>query len=520
MFNSEKTFLGIEFGSTRIKAVLIDETFSPVAQGDYQWENKLTDGYWSYSSDEIHSGLKACYKALKKDVYDKFGVKLSKIGGMGISAMMHGYMAFDKNGQLLVPFRTWRNTTTAKASAILSEKFNFNVPQRWSVSHLYQAVLNNEPHLSQLSYVTTLAVYINYLLTGKLVAGVGEASGMFPVKNNCYNSEYVRIFEKLIAEKGFDFKLDEIFPRVLTAGDGACTLTEEGAKFLDDEGDLKSGICVAPPEGDAGTGMVATNSVKCGTGNVSAGTSIFSMLVLENDLSDKYPEIDMVTTPDGAPVAMVHCNNCCTEIDCWVNLFGEFSRISGNPLTKSELYKLLYENALEGDADCGGLVSFNFISGEPVAGAENGRPMYIRNADAKFSLANFFRCQLYSTMSTLKIGMDILFKKEKADAEMFSGHGGLFKVDGVAQQLLADALNTPVCVMQTAGEGGAWGMALLACYAALNEKLSLAEFLEQKVFAKMERTVLSPDSRGVKGFDSFLEFYKKALPVEKAAGNI
>lgn len=513
-----KTYLGIEFGSTRIKAVLIGEDFAPVASGSYQWENKLVDGYWTYSLEEIHKGLKSCYKALKKDVYEKLGVVLKKVGGMGISAMMHGYMAFDEKGGLLVPFRTWRNTTTGVASDELSSLFDFNVPQRWSVSHLYQAILNGEEHLSKLSYVTTLAVYIHYMLTGKRIAGVGEASGMFPINCGKYDSVMMEKFESLIAEKGYGFKLCEVFPEVWAAGQEGCYLTGEGALFLDDEGDLEGGIPVCPPEGDAGTGMVATNSVKAGTGNVSAGTSIFSMLVLEENLKNRYEEIDMVTTPDGLPVAMVHCNNCCSEIDCWVKLFGEFSKLSGRDTDVSELYRMLYRNALNGDADCGGIVSYNFISGEPVADVFEGRPMYMRKSDAEFSLANFFRSQLYSTMATLKMGMDILFKKEKVTASLFSGHGGLFKVEGVAQQFLADALDTPVCVMKTAGEGGAWGMALLASYMVLKNGESLDEFLEKKVFTGMERSVVSPDEKGRDGFDGYMKIYKAGLEAEKIAG--
>lgn len=515
-----KTYLGIEFGSTRIKAVLIDENFSPIASGSYQWENKLVDGYWTYSLEEIHKGLKSCYKALKNDVLEKFGVVLKKVGAMGISAMMHGYMAFDEKGELLVPFRTWRNTTTGEAAEKLSEAFDFNVPQRWSVSHLYQAILSGEEHLSRLSYVTTLAVYIHYMLTGKRVAGIGEASGMFPVNSGKYDAVMEEKFEGLIAEKGYGFKLSEVFPEVWIAGEEGCYLTGEGALFLDDEGDLEGGIAVCAPEGDAGTGMVATNSVKAGTGNVSAGTSIFSMLVLEENLKNRYEEIDIVTTPDGLPVAMVHCNNCCSEIDCWVKLFGEFSKLSGREMDVSGLYSLLYRNALNGDEDCGGIVNYNFISGEPVANVSEGRPMYLRNADAGFTLANFFRSQLYSTMATLKMGMDILFKKENAKASVFSGHGGLFKVEGVAQQFLADALDTSVCVMKTAGEGGAWGMALLASYMVLKNGESLDEFLENRVFATMERSVVSPDEKGRDGFDRYMEFYKAGLGAERLAGEI
>lgn len=518
--NFEKAFLGIEFGSTRIKAVLIDENFTPVASGDYEWENSFVDGYWTYSLEEIHKGLKICYRALKENVKEKFGVTLTKIGGMGISAMMHGYMPFDEKGELLCNFRTWRNTTTATASEELSELFNFNVPQRWTVSHLYQAILNNEKHLKNVKYITTLAVYINFLLTGKFVAGIGEASGMFPILDGNYDKEMVEKFENLVKEKGYEFKISEIFPKVLCAGQGNMTLTKEGALFLDDEGDLACGIPICPPEGDAGTGMVATNSVMAGTGNVSAGTSIFSMLVLNENMKNHYPEIDIVTTPEGLPVAMVHCNNCCTEIDCWVKLFGEFASLCGVKMDKSTIYNTLYKNSLNGDRDCGGIVNYNFISGEPVANVENGRPAYTRNADAKFNLANFFRSQIYSTMATLKIGMDILFENENATAKLFSGHGGLFKVEGVAQQYLADALNSDVCVMKTAGEGGAWGMALLSAYNVMKQSETLSEFLQKKVFANMEKSILSPNEAGVSGFDRYLQFYKAGLEGEKAFGSI
>lgn len=502
-----KTFLGIELGSTRIKACLIDDTFSPIAGGSHSWENRLENGYWTYSLEDIHSGVQSCYADLKRDVREKYGVVLETVGAMGISAMMHGYMAFDKDGSLLVPFRTWRNTTTEKAAGELTKLFGFNIPQRWSIAHLYQAVLNKEEHVPKIAHITTLAGYIHFLLTGKRVVGIGEASGMFPISGNNYDKNMLDKFGKLVP----DINISEILPDVLSAGENAGTLTEAGAKFLDPEGDLKAGVPLCPPEGDAGTGMVATNAVLPKTGNISAGTSVFSMLVLEKPMKGVYPEIDIVTTPDGAPVAMVHCNNCCAELDAWVNIFEEFSALSGNPVDKSTLYEMLYKNALKGDTDCDGIAAYNFLSGEPVAGAESGRPMYFRTPESRMNLANFFRAELYSAFAALKMGMDILFEKENVSAEQFTGHGGIFKVQGVAQQFLADGLNTPVSVMKTAGEGGAWGMALLAAYAVCGKGKVLAEFLEKEVFANMEKSTAVPDEKGVKGFETYMERYKEGL---------
>ena len=512
--------LGIELGSTRIKATLIDDTFAPIASGSHQWENRLENGYWTYSLEDIHSGIQACYADLKRDVSEKYGVTLQNIGAMGISAMMHGYMAFDSEGKLLVPFRTWRNTTTEKAAVELTSLLGFNIPQRWSISHLYQAILDGEPHVPQIADITTLAGYIHFLLTGKRTVGIGEASGMFPVNGSDYDDAMVKKFDGAASQKGFSKKLRDILPAVASAGSEAGTLTEAGAAFLDPSGDLKPGVPLCPPEGDAGTGMAATNAVLPKTGNVSAGTSIFSMLVLEKPLSGVYPEIDIVTTPDGAPVAMVHCNNCCSELDAWVNMFGEFSSLAGHPIEKSLLYETLYKNALSGDADCGGVTAYNYISGEPVTGVEKGRPMYFRTPDSKMSLANFIRAELYASLAALRSGMDILFEKEKVSAEQFTGHGGLFKVEGVAQQFLADALNTPVSVMKTAGEGGSWGMALLAAYMLENGGQSLAEWLEKKVFAGMERKTVRPDKNGVQGFGEYMKRYNAGLPAENKLGDV
>lgn len=512
-----KTYLGIEFGSTRIKAVLIDDTFTPIASGSHDWENRYENGIWTYSLDDIIGGLQDCYAKLAADVKSRYGVVPETYGAMGISGMMHGYMAFDKDDALLVPFRTWRNTMTDRAAAELSELFKFNIPQRWSIAHLYQAILNKEEHVPKIAHINTLAGYIHYRLTGDRSVGVGEASGIFPIDKGQYNKEYIEKLTPVLKEKGFDRDITEMLPAVLTAGQADAFLTYEGARLLDPTGTLKPGVKLCPPEGDAGTGMVATNSVLPETGNVSAGTSIFAMLVLEKPMSGYYPEIDVVTTPDGSPVAMVHCNNCCSELDAWVNMFGEFAALSGNPMDKSALYETLYKNALNGAPDCGGTVAYNFLSGEPVAGAENGRPMYFRTPDGSFNLANFFRAQLYSSMAALKLGMDILFENEKVSVKRITGHGGLFKVEGVAQQFLADGLNSAVSVMKTAGEGGAWGMAVLAAYAAFGNGKTLPEFLETDVFASMESTTVQPDKKGSEGFAKFIENYKNGLSAEYAA---
>ncbi len=516
---SGKTYLGIEFGSTRIKAVLIDDSFTPVAGGSHAWENRYENGVWTYSLDDIHNGLVSCYRDLKKDIKEKYGITLKKTAGIGISAMMHGYMPFDKEDNLLVPFRTWRNTITAEAADKLTRLFGFNIPQRWSIAHLYQAILNNEEHIHEISYITTLAGYIHKLLTGDNSVGIGEASGIFPVSGGTYDKAMAEKFDKLMEEKGLSIRISSVLPAVKTAGEGGAYLTAEGAGLIDPEGDLEAGIPFCPPEGDAGTGMVATNAVLPKTGNVSAGTSIFSMLVLEKQLEGVYSEIDMVTTPDGAPVAMVHCNNCCSELDAWVNLFDEFAALSGNPMDKTALYTLLYKNAMTGEADGGGVTAYNYLSGEPVTGLESGKPMYFRTPGVKFTLANFFRAEIMSAFAALKIGNDILFEKEQATAQQFTGHGGLFKVEGVAQQILADAMNTPISVMKTAGEGGAWGMALLAAY-MLNNNKSLPEWLDSCVFADMEKTALAPCETSVKGFEKFMERYKAGLAAEKAASEV
>lgn len=515
-----KAILGIEFGSTRIKAVLIDQDNNPIAQGSHEWENQLVDGLWTYSIETIWAGLQDCYTELQKDVKAQYDAELKQLAAIGISAMMHGYMAFNDNAEILVPFRTWRNTNTAKAAAELSELFNFNIPLRWSISHVYQAILNNESHIKDIKFLTTLAGYIHWQLTGKKVLGIGDASGMLPIDSETkdYDAEMVAKFDKLIEPKQLGWKILDILPEVLNAGEDAGVLTEEGAKKLDPTGTLQAGCPLCPPEGDAGTGMAATNAVRQRTGNVSAGTSSFSMIVLEKALSKPYEVIDMVTTPDGSPVAMVHCNNCTSDLNAWVNLFKEYQQLLGVKVDMNEVFGKLYNHALEGDADCGGLIAYNYISGEPVTGLAEGRPMVVRSANDKFNLANFMRANLYASVAVLKIGNDVLFKDEHVLVDRITGHGGLFKTKGVGQSILAAAINSPISVMETAGEGGAWGIALLAGYLVNNEEhLSLADYLDQKVFAGNTGVEIAPKAEDVAGFDAYIETYKAGLDIEQAA---
>ena len=515
-----KAILGIEFGSTRIKAVLIDQENKPIAQGSHEWENKLVDGLWTYSIDAIWNGLKDCYADLRANVKEQYDTEIETLSAIGISAMMHGYMAFNDKEEILVPFRTWRNTNTVKAAEKLSKLFNFNIPLRWSISHLYQAIINNEEHIKDIKFQTTLAGYIHWQITGEKVLGIGDASGMIPIDStiNDYDAEMVDKFDKLITPYGFGWKLLDIFPKVVLAGENAGTLTAEGAKKIDPSGHLKAGIPVCPPEGDAGTGMVATNAVRPRTGNVSAGTSSFSMIVLEKDLSQSYDVIDMVTTPCGSPVAMVHCNNCTSDLNAWVNMFMEYQKLLGIPIDKNEVFRKLYNHALEGDADCGGLITYNYISGEPVTGLAEGRPMFVRSANDKFNLANFMRANLYASVCVLKIGNDILFKEENIKIDKITGHGGLFKTKGVGQRILAAAINSPISIMETAGEGGAWGIALLASFLVSNNKRqSLADFLDEKVFAGNIGLEISPTAEDVAGFDSYIKTYKEGLAIEEAA---
>lgn len=520
IIESGKAILGIEFGSTRIKAVLIDTDNNPIAQGSFEWENQLVDGLWTYSIDTIWKGLQDCYADLRKNVKAEYDCEIKQLTAIGISAMMHGYMAFGKDENILVPFRTWRNTNTAKAAAELSELFHFNIPLRWSISHVYQAILNGEDHINKIDFLTTLAGYIHWQLTGKKVLGVGDASGMLPIDSNTnnYDAEMVAKFDKLIEPKNLGWKILDILPEVLNAGEDAGVLTEEGAKKLDPSGTLQAGTPLCPPEGDAGTGMVATNAVRQRTGNVSAGTSSFSMIVLEKALSQPYEVIDMVTTPDGSPVAMVHCNNCTSDLNAWVGLFKQYQELLGVPVDMNEVFGKLYNHALEGDADCGGLIAYNYISGEPVTGLAEGRPMFVRSANDHFNLANFMRANLYASVAVLKIGNDVLFKDEKVQVDRITGHGGLFKTKGVGQRILAAAINSPISVMETAGEGGAWGIALLAGYLVNNdEKLSLADYLDKKVFAGNTGVEIAPTAEDVAGFDKYIETYKAGLAIEKAA---
>ena len=461
---SGQAVLGIEFGSTRIKAVLIGSDNAPIASGGHDWENRYENNIWTYSMEDVHAGLQDCYAKLKEDVKNRYGVNLTTMGSIGFSGMMHGYLPFDEEGKLLAPFRTWRNTITMEASDKLSEVFHFHIPQRWSIAHLYQAILNGEEHVKDVRFITTLAGYIHWLLTGEKVIGIGEAAGMFPIDSDAkdFDGKMLDQFDELTAEKAFPWKIREILPKVLVAGEAAGSLTEAGAKLLDPSGELAAGIPFCPPEGDAGTGMAATNSVAVRTGNVSAGTSVFAMAVLENALSRPYEEIDMVTTPTGEPVAMVHCNNCTSDLNAWVNLFKECLEAFGTKVDMNTLFGTLYNKALEGDPDCGGLLAYNYFSGEHITGFEEGRPLFVRKPDSRFHLANFMRVHLFTSLGALKTGMDILIKEEHVQLDKMLGHGGLFKTKGVGQRVMAAAINTPVFVMETAGEGGAWGMALLA----------------------------------------------------------
>jgi sugar (pentulose or hexulose) kinase len=515
-----KTVLGIEFGSTRIKAVLIGEDYQPIASGSHEWENHYEIGVWTYSLDDVWTGLQDSFQKLNSEILEKYATSLKTIGAIGFSGMMHGYLAFDKDENLLVPFRTWRNTMTAQASKDLTELFQFNIPQRWSIAHLYQTILNEEAHVKDINFLTTLAGYVHWKLTGQKVLGIGEASGMFPINSqtNGYDARMINLFNEKVHRKNFPWKLQDILPKVLTAGEVAGTLTVEGAKLLDPSGQLKEGIPLCPPEGDAGTGMVATNSVAERTGNVSAGTSVFAMIVMERALSKVYPEIDMVTTPTGKPVAMVHCNNCTSDLNAWVGIFHEFTISLGINLDPSNLFEMLFNLALTADSDCGGLLAYNYFSGEPITHFEEGRPLFVRTPESRFTLANFISTHLFSALATLRIGMDILSEQEKVRVEQILGHGGFFKTKGVGQKIMATAMNVPVTVMESAGEGGAWGIALLASY-TLNkvENETLETYLFNRIFAEEKGTTIAPDAKEIQGFLTFMDRYKKGLPIERAA---
>lgn len=518
-----KVVLGIEFGSTRIKAVMTDLKGNPVGFGDHMWENELKDGIWTYSEDAIWSGLQDAYQDLKKNVQTQYGVTLKSFAAIGFSAMMHGYIALNKSDDLLVPFRTWRNTITEEAADKLTEAFDFNIPQRWSISHLYQAILNGEEHVKDISYLTTLAGFVHYKLTGVKALGVGDASGMFPIDSKAfdYDAKMLDTFAGLIKDKNFPWDLKGILPKVLNAGDDAGNLTKAGALLLDPEGDLEAGIPLCPPEGDAGTGMVATNSVAPETGNISAGTSVFAMIVLKDAMKKLHKEIDMVTTPSGAPVAMVHCNNCTSEINVWAELFAQFGKLMGQDFNMGDIFTKLYSCALDGDKDCGGLTYYNYLSGEPVTGFMNGAPLFVRTAGDNFTLANFMRMHLCSALASLKIGMNILTNEEKVTIKKMYGHGGYFKTPKAGQTICSAAIGTPIGLLTTAGEGGAWGIAVLALYEARRSEFnSLEEFLEKEIFASSECTELIASKEDIEGFDKFLDKYVKGLAVEKAAAEI
>lgn len=502
-----KNYLGIELGSTRIKAITTDEKFSPVSGGDYTWASSYENGIWTYDLNEAWTGLKAALQKIENR---------ENIVAAGISGMMHGYLAFDENWNLLTPFRTWQNTITADAAAELTELFGFNIPQRWSIAHLWQAVLNNEEHLPHLAHITTLSGYIHYMLTGINAVGICEASGIFPIDtdNLCYDKTMAASFNELLKSKGIDKDVLDLMPKVLTAGEDAGSLTEKGAELID--GLLPAGIPFAPAEGDGGTGMTATNAVGAGTGNVSAGTSIFSMVVLEKYLKNVYEEIDLITTPTGKPVAMVHCNNCTTDTNHWASLLCEAANLFGAEPDKGELFTKLYERSLEADPDCGGIMVCNYLAGEGVTHMDKGRPMVLRTPEASFTLANFFRASLYSTMATLKLGMEIL-EKENVEIRSMTGHGGLFKTPKVGQSYMAAAIGAPVTCMETAGEGGAYGIALLAAYRYEGKEMTLEEYLDKKVFNDAKSVTVDPDISLTEGFNRYMENYKKLLKVEEKA---
>ncbi len=515
-----QTCLGIEFGSTRVKAVLINSENMPIAQGAFDWENSLDNGIWTYPLEKIQEGLTTSFHNMKKDVQEKYNISLKKLKAMGVSAMMHGYLVFDKDDKLLVPFRTWRNTITKEASEKLSELFNYPIPERWSISHLYQSILKNEPHVSNITFMTTLAGYIHWILTGNKVIGIGDASGMFPIDTTAkkYNKKMLDQFSALDIVNQYEWDIESILPSILIAGEKAGTLTADGAALLDIDHELEAGIPFCPPEGDAGTGMIATNSVAPRTGNISAGTSVFAMIVLEKQLSKTYNGlIDLVTTPDGFPAAMAHANNCTGEYDKWMNMFKEVVTITGNSISKGQFYDLILEQALKGDSDCGGLIPYNYISGESITGFNEGRPLFVRTSKCNFTLQNFMRAQLFTALGALRAGMDILFDKEQVKIDKLTGHGGFFKTAEVGLKITAAAMHTAVSALETAGEGGPWGMAVLASYMINGADSKLQDFLDKKVFAEAKSQTVEPDVRDIEGFNAFFANYKKGLAIEKAA---
>ncbi len=516
---SGDTALGIELGSTRIKGVLIGRDHTPIASGGFDWENRYENGIWTYPLDEVWAGLQAVYREISEAVLKAYDTPLHTIGAIGISAMMHGYLAFDDADTLLVPFRTWRNTMTGRAAEELSDLFQFNIPQRWSIAHFDQAILNGEPHVASVRFMTTLAGYVHWQLTGEKVLGIGDASGMFPIDSDTrqYDSRMIALYNQRLQLAGIDLAVETILPTVRVAGESAGVLTEEGAKLLDPTGQLQPGIPVCPPEGDAGTGMVATNSVGQRTGNVSAGTSVFAMIVLEKPLSKPYPEIDMVTTPDGSAVAMVHSNNCTSDINAWVDLFAEFTRALGVEVSPARLYETLYQQALAGEADGGGLLAYNYVSGEHITHMEEGRPLFVRTPESRFTLANFMRVHLFTALGAMRLGLDIL-EGEAIRIDRVLGHGGFFKTKEVGQRVMAAAMRVPIAVMESAGEGGAWGIALLAAYARFGVPgYSLEAYLNERVFAAQTGMTIAPDPTDVAGFTAFMERYRAGLAIERAA---
>ena len=513
----DRTYLGIELGSTRIKSVLINSEFEVLATGSYEWENKLEDGYWTYALDEIWRGLQQSYQSLAEAVQERYGTVLTEVQGIGFSAMMHGYMAFDQSGELLVPFRTWRNATTSQAAKELSEAFQFNIPERWSIAQLYQAVLDHEQHLSEIDYFTTLAGYVHWKLTGKKVIGIGDASGMFPIDSltKNYNKRLIKKFNTLTDEKNVDLDLNHLLPSVLQAGEMAGKLTEQGARLLDPTGNLKAGIPLCPPEGDAGTGMVATNSIEVKTGNISVGTSAFAMVILEKELKKVYPEIDLVTTPNGHPVAMVHANNCSSDINAWIKLFEEYTNLLGIKVEREKIYSILFNKALEAGKEMGGLMSYGYLPGENITQVSEGRPLFVRQPESEFTLANFMSVHLSSAFAAIRVGMDILHQ-EGIEIKALVGHGGLFKTPKVGQSILAAAMQAPVTVMETAGEGGAWGMAILSAFQG-DEEEDLNQFLKSKVFSQTKGITIHPTKAAIESYDIFIKRYLAGINIERQA---
>ncbi|MEP9819006.1 FGGY-family carbohydrate kinase [Staphylococcus xylosus] len=515
---SEDISIGIELGSTRIKTVAIDQNLNTVASGHFEWENQFIDGYWTYSINDIWVGLQKSYSAMMVEIKEKYDLTLKKVRSIGVSGMMHGYLAFDQNEDLLVPFRTWRNGSTAKAAKLLSEAFQFNIPERWSIAHLYQAILDKESHINRITYLTTLAGYVHWYLTGEKVLGIGDASGMFPIDihTKSYRKDLLQEANHIFKTKYFEKSLEEILPEIKLAGESGGLLTEEGATLLDPSGNLEAGILMCPPEGDAGTGMVATNTVAQNTGNISAGTSAFAMVVLSNALKDMYPEIDVVTTPDGSEVAMIHTNNCTSDINDWMNLFGEVLSVMGVDFASDELYGHILECSLSSDNNIGGLLSYNYVSGENITDVETGYPLFIREQNYQFNLANFMKMHLFSAFSTLKIGMDLLKENESINIDKLIAHGGIFKTKEIAQQVLASALEQPITVMETASEGGAWGISVLAYYVTLDSEVPLDVFLNESVFINTKERTLQPVEQEVINFNNYVEKMKKGLTIEQS----